>query len=73
VLAFLPFALQFPGGPNSPDFSTSPAPYIVLSILGFVIGVFGHMTKLRTLVIVGIGMIFLGTFVLPALVYVFHT
>ncbi|HVS28459.1 MAG TPA: hypothetical protein VHE14_02845 [Solirubrobacteraceae bacterium] len=67
----MPLALQ--GAPNpTPDFRTSPTPFILLSVAGFVIGVLGHITQLRLLVIVGIGMIFLGTFVLPVLLYVLH-
>ena len=33
--------------------------------LGFVVGVAGHLTKTRSLVVIGIGLIFLATFVLP--------
>jgi hypothetical protein len=37
-------------------------------VAGFVIGIFGHISKTKTLVALGIGLIFLGTFVLPLLV-----
>jgi hypothetical protein len=50
--------------PN-PSFGASPTPFIVLMIAGFVIGVFGHITRTRGLVALGIGMIFLATFLLP--------
>jgi hypothetical protein len=50
--------------PN-PSFGASPTPFIVLMIAGFVIGVFGHITRTKGLVALGIGMIFLATFLLP--------
>jgi hypothetical protein len=37
-------------------------------LAGFVIGIAGHITKLKTLVAIGIGLIFLGTLVLPLIV-----
>ena len=36
-------------------------------LAGFVIGIFGHITKTKVVVAIGIGLIFLGTFVLPLL------
>jgi hypothetical protein len=52
--------------PNpAPDFGANPTPYIVLMFVGFVIGVFGHLAKSKTLIALGIGFIFLATFVLP--------
>jgi hypothetical protein len=46
-------------------FELDPFPLIALMGLGFVVGVAGHLTKTRSLVIIGIGMIFVATFVLP--------
>jgi hypothetical protein len=51
----------------SPDFGTNPTPLIVLMVLGFVVGVAGHLSKTKSLIIVGIGLIFLATFILPLL------
>ena len=51
----------------SPDFGSNPTPLIVLMVIGFVVGVAGHLTKTRAAIIIGIGMIFLATFVLPLL------
>jgi hypothetical protein len=51
----------------SPDFGSNPAPLIILMAVGFVVGVAGHLMKTRAAVIIGIGMIFLATFVLPLL------
>jgi hypothetical protein len=50
--------------PN-PTFGASPTPFIVLMIMGFVIGVVGHIVKAKGLVALGIGMVFLATFLLP--------
>ena len=50
--------------PN-PTFGASPTPFIVLMVAGFVIGVIGHITRTKGLVALGIGMIFLATFLLP--------
>ena len=60
-LAFLANWLPDP----TPDFGASPTPYIVLMGFGFVVGVFGHLIKSRTLVATGIGLIFLGVLLLP--------
>lgn len=40
-------------------------PYATLMILGFVIGVFGHISRSRWLVAIGILLIFIGAFLLP--------
>jgi hypothetical protein len=49
----------------TPDFGANPLPFIVLMAAGFVIGVAGHVVRARSLVVVGIGLIFLATFLLP--------
>lgn len=46
-------------------FELDPFPLIALMGLGFLVGVVGHLTKTRSLVVIGIGLIFLATFVLP--------
>jgi len=46
-------------------FELDPCPLIALMGLGFVVGVIGHLTRTRSLVIIGIGLIFVATFVLP--------
>ncbi|MEP6954130.1 MAG: hypothetical protein ABI950_08735 [Solirubrobacteraceae bacterium] len=48
-----------------PEFGSDPRPFVALMILGFVIGVAGHIMRFKTLVAIGIGMIFLATFLLP--------
>jgi hypothetical protein len=49
----------------SPDFGTDPRPFVAMMLIGFVIGVVGHVTKTKALVVLGIGLIFLATFLLP--------
>ena len=50
--------------PN-PSFGASPTPFIILMVAGFAIGVFGHIVRAKGLVALGIGMVFLATFLLP--------
>ena len=57
---------------QSGDFRVSPTIFIVLMFLGFVIGTFGHIIKARTLVAIGIALIFLATFALPLVVTLSH-
>lgn len=52
----------------SPEFGASPWPFIALMLVGFLVGIFGHLAKSRALVATGIGLIFLGTLVLPLLI-----
>ena len=40
-------------------------PYATLMMLGFVVGVCGHLTRARWLVAIGILLIFIGAFLLP--------
>jgi hypothetical protein len=49
----------------SPDFGADPRPYVAMMLVGFVIGIVGHVTRTKALVVVGIGLIFLATFLLP--------
>ena len=48
----------------------SPVPLLVLIGLGFFVGVCGHVLRNRTVIVTGIGLIFLGSLLLPLLVYV---
>ncbi|MDX6590280.1 MAG: hypothetical protein QOI84_1554 [Solirubrobacterales bacterium] len=43
----------------------SPTPYVVLMLVGFVIGVLGHLTRTRWLIASGVILIFLGAFLFP--------
>jgi hypothetical protein len=65
--------LTLPAGnwvPNPhPDFGSSPTPFVVLMLAGFFVAIVGHITKTRFLIVLGIGMIFLATLVLPYATY----
>jgi hypothetical protein len=52
----------------SPEFGSSPWPFVILMLAGFVIGTFGHIIKSKPVIATGIGLIFLGTLVLPLIV-----
>ncbi len=53
-----------------PDFGTRPTPFVILLVAGFVVGIVGHLFRSRTLVAIGIGAVFLGTFLLPVAIFV---
>jgi hypothetical protein len=54
----------------SPDFGADPTPFVLMMAAGFVVAVAGHIVRSRSLVALGIGLIFLATFLLPLLVNV---
>jgi hypothetical protein len=62
VGALLPAAFTYD---PSPEFGASPTPFLVMMGAGFVIGVIGHVVRAKGLVALGIGLIFLATFLLP--------
>jgi hypothetical protein len=43
----------------------SAGPYIALMLIGFAIGIFGHLSSARWLVAAGVILIFLGAFLFP--------
>lgn len=45
----------------------SPTPYITMMLVGFAIGILGHLTRARWLVAVGVILIFLGALLFPFL------
>jgi hydrogenase-4 membrane subunit HyfE len=45
----------------------SPGPYIALMLVGFAIGILGHLTRSRLLIVSGIALIFLGALLFPLL------
>lgn len=51
-------------------FAPSPEPFIALMLLGFLVGVAGHVYESKGTVATGIGMIFLATLLLPLGIYV---
>jgi len=48
----------------------SPGPYIALILIGFAIGILGHLSGARLLVAIGVALIFLGALLFPLLVNV---
>jgi hypothetical protein len=52
-----------------PKGDPSLTPFIVIMLLGFLVGTYGHIAKFRGLIILGIVMIFGATVVLPLLVF----
>jgi hypothetical protein len=53
-------------GPEpSGDFEVEPSFFFVLLGIGFAIGVLGHITRSRTLVAIGVALIFLATVLIP--------
>jgi hypothetical protein len=59
-----PVVAQLPDLPD-PKFGTDPEPYLMLLVLGFVVGALGHLFKSKTVVASGILMIVAATIVLP--------
>jgi hypothetical protein len=49
----------------TPEFGASPTPYVTLMLAGLVVGILGHLFRSRTMVVLGIAAVFLGTFLLP--------
>jgi hypothetical protein len=43
----------------------SPGPYLALVLVGFGVGILGHLTKIRWLIGVGIALIVVGALLLP--------
>ena len=43
--------------------------FIVLVLVGFVIGIAGHLYGSRTAVAIGVAIVFLGSFLLPLILY----
>jgi hypothetical protein len=58
VLAALP---ELP----SRDVGTDPKPYVAVFGIGFLVGVFGHIFKVKLMVAAGVLMVFMATVVLP--------
>jgi hypothetical protein len=46
-------------------FPHSPGPYIALMLAGFVIGILGHVFRVKWLIAAGVALIFLGALLFP--------
>jgi hypothetical protein len=53
------------GPPLAALLPTSPGPYIAMMLIGFAVGILGHLTRTRWLVAAGVILIFLAAFLLP--------
>jgi hypothetical protein len=53
----------------TPEFGADPKPYVTLMLAGLAVGVLGHLFRSKTMVVIGVGAVFLGTFLLPLAVY----
>ena len=56
----------------SRDVGTDPKPYVAVFAIGFLIGIFGHIVKVKLMVAVGVVLVFTATVVLP-LIAAFRT
>jgi hypothetical protein len=56
------FALALPLADLLPR---SPGPYVALMLIGFAVGILGHLTRARVLVAAGVILIFLGALAFP--------
>ena len=50
-------------------FQAWDAPLIALSFIGFVVGVVGHVIHSRTVVVIGIAMVFIAVLLFPIVLY----
>ncbi len=50
-------------------FEPRPGPFIALGVIGFVIGVLGHLTGSKTIVVTGIALVFAAVLFVPLAVY----
>jgi hypothetical protein len=68
LLAMSDFLDPRSGPDQSGDFRVSPAFYVVLCVLGFVVGGLGHLVRSKALIAAGIAMVFAATVALPVAV-----
>ena len=50
----------------------SISPYLTLMVIGFAVGIFGHMARSRVMVAIGIALIFAATLLLPLAIVATH-
>ena len=50
---------------DNPSFGADPTPFVVMMLAGFLIGIVGHVLKVKFIILLGIGLIFLACFLLP--------
>jgi hypothetical protein len=59
-----PLLGDLPGLPSQ-DVATDPKRYLILLGVGFLVALTGHLTRTKTLIAAGVGLIFLATVLLP--------
>ena len=52
-----------------PDGDPDIGIFVAVMVVGFLVGIAGHISKSTTLVVIGILLVFLGTVALPLLVF----
>lgn len=50
-------------------FTPSPAPFVALLVVGFLVGVGGHLVKSNVMVAIGIGLIFVTVVLMPLVLF----
>lgn len=55
------------------EFEPRPGPFFALAFAGFVIGVIGHLTSSKTIVVTGIMLVFAGLIFAPLAAYLSGT
>ena len=70
LLAMSDFLDPGSGPDQSGEFEISPSFFIVLLALGFLIGTMGHVIKSKTMVAVGVLLVFAATVLLPVAIAV---
>jgi hypothetical protein len=55
------------------EFEPRPGPFIALAVAGFVIGVIGHLTASKTIIVTGIALVFAGIIFAPLAAYLSGT
>ena len=55
------------------EFEPRPGPFIALAVIGFVIGVIGHLTASKTIIVTGIMLVFAGLIFAPLAAYLSGT
>ena len=72
VLVVAQFLDPTQGPDQSGGFQVSPTYFIVLFFVGFAVGGVGHLAKSKTLLTIGVMLVFLATFALPLLLAISH-
>jgi hypothetical protein len=60
---------QLPDLP-SPEVGTDPEPYLLLLVVGFLVGGIGHLFQSKTIIASGIAMIVAATIILPIMLQI---